>query len=171
VTWTANNDRIRRRRYTQYTSTKPRYIPSQRLRSSRRFNKLSLHRIALESPRASAVELDMFSTKRCLTFFRIKSNVLPWAGSAWSLLYRIVTELQFFKIPRIWNLKLLVPSKVRIYSYARRKSDYYDYLWAAWIILATSDLVLPLTETLSTPIISSPLWSVPSLAAAVLSNI
>jgi hypothetical protein len=68
--------------YTHYTSTKPRYIPSQRLRSSRRFNKLSLHRIALESPRASAVELDMFSTKRCLTFFRIKSNVLPWAGSA-----------------------------------------------------------------------------------------
>ena len=68
-------------------------MPSQRFRSSNRFSKLSLHKMALESPSASAVELDMFSTKRCLTFFRIKSNVLPWAGSACSLLYLIETEL------------------------------------------------------------------------------
>ena len=158
----------------RHTSTKPRYIPSHRLRSSRRFNKLSLHKIALESPRASAVELDMFSTKRCLTFFKIKSNVLPWAGSAWSLLYRIVTELyntKQYMVTNLYNWKWCCYVSDTIQRRWTRNHIIILYLWAAWIILATSDLVLPLTETLSTPIISSPLWSVPSLAAAVLSKI
>lgn len=42
---------------------------------------------------------------------------------------------------------------------------------AAWIILATSTLVFPLTDCPLTAVSSSPLWRVPSLLAAVLSKI
>ena len=38
---------------------------------------LSLQRIALDKPRASAVELVMFSTILCFTFFKIRSKVFP----------------------------------------------------------------------------------------------
>ena len=137
------------------TSTNPRYIDSILLSSSSFFNKLSLHKMALDRPRASAVELDMFSTTRCFTFFNIKSSVLPWEGSAWSLLYRIVTDLSM--------LNLLVNS-----ASSRTK---LTYPWVDWISLATSDFVFPFTLTLSTPIISSPLCNVPSLAAGELSKI
>lgn len=141
--------------YYAHTSTSPLYIPSHRFKSSSRFSKLSLHKMALERPSASAVELDRFSTKRCLTFFRIKSKVFPCEGSAWSLLYLMETELYFDKTV-----------SVRTWS-----SNLKSYFWEAWIILATSDFVLPLTGTLSTPMISSPLCKVPSLDAGVLSNI
>ena len=116
----------------RHTSTKPRYIPSHRLRSSRRFNKLSLHKIALESPRASAVELDMFSTKRCLTFFKIKSNVLPWAGSACSLLYRIVTELyntkQYMMVTNLYNWKWCFYVSDTIHAETVKEKSYYNII-------------------------------------------
>ena len=129
---------------------------------------LSLQRIALDKPRASAVELVMFSTILCFTFFRIRSKVFPaysqrlppcyfkygdrpCFGSAWSLLYLITTSS-----------------------------------FVAWIILATSTFVLPcdyhqinmltnipkftLTFVSLIPTSSSPDSRVPSLAAGVLSN-
>ena len=60
--------------------------------SSSFLTRLSLQRMALDNPRASAVDEDMFSTIWCLNFLRIRSRVLPCFGSACSLLYLIVTS-------------------------------------------------------------------------------
>lgn len=69
---------------------------------------------------------------------------------------------------RYANIRIM-PTSEPIDRHSKKKSN--EYFWAAWIIFATSDFVLPLTDTLSTPMISSPLCNVPSFEAAVLSNI
>lgn len=67
-------------------STNPRYITSVSCSSCNFFTKVSLHKIARDKPSASAVDELMFSTNRCLTFFKTISKLFPCLGSACNLL-------------------------------------------------------------------------------------
>lgn len=137
-----------------------------------------LHKIARLRPKASAVVELMFSTTRCLTFFRTLK--LPECISPTSIASSADISNTYW-CPRTFlasgqrgvycNWWWLDPVQANMIEWSFDETNkQVQPTFEDWMSLATSTLVFPLTDLLLTPMISSPAASDPSREAGVLSK-